>query len=326
VNAGFAVLAVDDGPRASCAPLLSVPGFGALDGQHPRLRENLAASGSTTLICGTSDSEEGRAIEAAARRAAREMRIRLVVLEDYPGNYSALAGGEADLLIVESEGAAQLHRARLGPRCPLTWICAAPRYDEYRRDAMRLRARYARRDPAARGILWAGQPETADALATLRRIGPALAPLGAELLFRAHPRDSGYREGAYEGLLAEIGIPVRDMTAHPLEACFARSPELVLTQFSSVAAEAGFQGIPSVHVLYADIGAKTLRAKKGYDAPPGCEAGASFLLRDPGGEAQMLEKAIADPRARAEVLSAFDRYYSTSRETLGALLAHLYNQ
>ena len=278
------------------------------------------------LVCGTSDSAQGRAIEAAGRRAARAAGVRLVALEDYPGNYGDIPGGEADLLIVESEGAAQLHSSRLGRRCPTTWICPAPRYDAYRRDAVRLRARYAERDPAARSVLWAGQPETADALATLRRVGPALELLGVEMLFRAHPRDPGYRDGAYQGLFAELGIPVRDVTAYPLEDCFSLAPELLLTQFSTVAVEAGFHGIPSVYLLYADIGAKTLRAKKGYDAPLGCEAGAAILLCDQGGEAQVLRKAISDPQVRVEMLAAFDRYYSTTGETLGGLLAHLYNQ
>ena len=314
-----AVLAVDDGPRACCAPLLSVPGFVSLDSSS-------LPPGARALFCGTSDSAKGRAIETAARRAARKARVSVVALEDYPGNYSDVEGGEADLLIVESEFAADMHRERLPARCPAIWVCPAPRYDEYRRNVARLRASYAQRDRAARSVLWAGQPETADALATLRRIAPALAPLGAALLFRAHPRDAGYRDDAYASFFSRIGIPVEDVTARPLEDCFALAPELVLTQFSSVAAEAGFHGIPAVHLLYPDAGGKTLRAKKGFDLPPCCRAGASFLIRDFGAEAATLEQAIDDAGARAQAIEAFDRYYSAHRETLGGLLAYLYNQ
>ena len=317
-DAKAVVVAVDDGPRACCAPLLSVSGFVSLEtgSLPPQAR---------ALFCGTSDSAKAREIEAAARRAARAARIPVVALEDYPGNYSDVEGGEADLLIVESELAAESDHARLAARCPATWVCPA-RYDDYRRSAARLRASYAQRDRAARLVLWAGQPETAEALATLRRIAPALAPLGATLLFRAHPRDPGYRNGAYGEFFSRAGIAVRDLTVHSLSECFALAPELVLTQFSSVAAEAGFHGISAVHFLYPDAGRKTLRAKKGYDVPPCCRAGASFLVRDPGSEAATLAQAIGDAEARARTMEAFDRYYSTSRETLGGLLAYLYNQ
>jgi hypothetical protein len=299
----IAVVAVDAGPRACVVPLLSVKGFALSP-------SDVLPSDARALIVGTSDSDKGRAIEAMARRAAKAQRIPIVALEDYPGNYTQVAGGEADFLVVESEHAA---KARTVP----TWVCPSPRYDALRRQAAQLRAAYAGRDRVERCVLWAGQPETDDALVTLERLAPALA--GMRLLFRAHPRDAGYASGAYRGI-------VEDVTNAPLRQCFERGPELVLTQFSQVTAEAGFHGIPSLHCLFPDAGGRTLREKKGYDVPPCCSAGASYLVREPAELARTLALAINDAKSREKTLAAFDGYYAAGRETLGELLAHLYNQ
>jgi len=98
------------------------------------------------LFCGTSDSAEGRAIEAAARRASCAAGLRVVALEDFPGNYWDLDGGEADLFVVESDAAAAVCRARIGDRCPELWISPSPRYDALRRRVSELRQRCAQRD------------------------------------------------------------------------------------------------------------------------------------------------------------------------------------
>jgi len=304
------VLAVDNGPLAACAGLLEVPGFRLFDGIDK-------LSG---LVCGTSDSAQGRAIEAEARRAAAARGIPVAAIEDYPGNYRDVEGARTALLVVESEPAAALQRARLGTLCPRLQVCASPRYDPLRRASTRLRQAYAARDRAARRALWIGQPETGDALATLHCVVPAVRSLGLELLFRAHPRDQGYREGRYAGLA------LRDVTAMPLPECLALHPELVLTQFSSVAIEAGFHGIPTLHVLLPEHGARTLLTRKGYAAPLSCLAGAGFLADRAEAVPAALERALRDEAARGAVMAAFDRYYEASAETLRGLLAHLYNQ
>lgn len=326
-----AVLAVDDGPRASCRPLLALGGSVALDdaAQGAQIPKHWAAeyrrTGTRTLICGTSDSVEGRAIESAARRAARAGGLRVVALEDFPGNYWDLEGGAADIVVVESEAAANLARARLGIRCPELWISPSPRYDASRRRLAESRRRYAQRDRTQRLVLWAGQPETDDAVATLRRALPALQQSGAALLFRAHPRDPGRARGEYRWLLDDGAIPARDVTGLPLGECLALAPELVLTQYSSVGVEAGFHGIPTVHALYPDVGGKSLRRKKGYSALPWCADGAAILLELPGGEAELLRTALWDDEARARVIASFDEYFRAQAEALPALGTRLYN-
>lgn len=249
----------------------------------------------------------------------------MVALEDVPGNYWDLEGGEADIVVVESEAAAALCRVRLGVRCPELWVGPSPRYDKMRRRLPEWRRRYAQRDRAQRLVLWAGQPETDDAVATLLRALPALQLLGAALLFRAHPRDPGHARGEYRWLLDGGAVRARDVTAMPLEECLALAPELVLTQFSSVGVEAGFHGIPTAHLLYPDAGAKSLREKKGLSVPPWCADGAAFLLELPGGEADLLRTALGDGGARARVISAFDAYFRAHAEALPALGTRLYN-
>ncbi len=251
--------------------------------------------------------------------------MRVVALEDFPGNYWDLGGGEADIVVVESEAAADLSLARLGIRCPELWVSPSPRYDEMRRRLPALRRRYAQRDRTQRLVLWAGQPETDDAVATLLRALPALQQLGAALLFRAHPRDPGRARGEYRWLLDGGAVQARDVTALPLEVCLALAPELVLTQFSSVGVEAGFHGIPTAHLLYPDAGGKSLRDKKGLSAPPWCAEGAAFLLELPGGEAELLRTALGDDHARARVIASFDEYFRAQAEALPALGTRLYN-
>lgn len=325
------VLAVDDGARACCRPLLGIPRSVWFDPASSRAAEagfwieTLRASGLRSLFCGTSDSEGGRAVESAVRRAARRVGVRIVALEDFPGNYWHLEAGEADVLVADSEASATHHRQRLGTRCPEIWVCPSPRYDAQRRAAPELRRRYASRTSARRAVLWAGQPETGDAIATLRQVLPALAGEGVELLFRAHPRDRGYPSGEYRSLFASSRIAVTDVTSLALGDCLALAPEALLTQFSSVGVEAGFHGIPSVHLLYPDAGGKTVHARKGYSVPPWCASGAALLIDRVEQQDDVIRRALHDDGVRDQTLRAFDDYFSTHAETLPVLYKRLYS-
>lgn len=174
-----------------------------------------------------------------------------------------------------------------------------------------------------RAVLWIGQPETEDSLKSLRCLLPALEAASAPLWFRAHPRDEGYARGAYAKLLDRA--QAKDLTAAALDECLRMGPALVATQFSSVAIEAGFWGIPALNVLLPDAGAARLAAKKGYAVPPWCEAGAAFLIRDRTEAHTMLNKALGSPQARARALECFDRYFSVHEEGARQLINVLYN-
>lgn len=165
------------------------------------------------LICGTSDTMSGRALEADARIAARLAGVPCVVIEDFPGNYVEVPEGRPRILFVESEFAARLARVKSGDILAIH-VCPAVRYDALRRRLGVIRG--AQPSTPGRAVLWIGQPETADSLETLKRLLPALAARAAALWFRAHPRDEGYGRGAYQSLLNAAGLVVEDLTSNPL--------------------------------------------------------------------------------------------------------------
>ena len=282
-----ALAAGDDGPRAALAPLLA---FGAQWGE--------ARTGLAALVCGTSQSDAGFALEAATRRQAANLGIPVACIEDFPGNYRPVEGAPTRKLIVEGEFSEALYRRRLGSKCPELVVVAPARYDTLRgREANPGSAK-----PPYR-VLWAGQPETSACLATLEAITPFLRSEDVELLFRAHPRDPGH-PAAYRAL----GFPLKNVTAAPIEELYRAPLDLVVTQYSSIAVEAGFLGVPSVHVLLPEAGGGLLLQQKGYSVPMPCEAGASFLVE---GRASLhiLERALRDAPARRAVISRFRESY-----------------
>jgi hypothetical protein len=307
-------LAVDQGPRQALAALQSLLPGPWLDADRDDRSGGLRAQGIELLICGTSDTTAGRQAEARARIEAQRRGLPCVVIEDFPGNYYEVAGAPPRLIVVENEFAARLARAK----APSVRVEAVPavRYDPLRRRLGALRERSEGEDAA----LWIGQPETDDSVETLRRILPALGARGMRVWLRAHPRDAGYRRGAYAAMSME------DLTARPLEECLARRPRLVITQFSSAAIEAGFWEIPALNVLFDDVGGKTLAAKKGYPVPPWCEAGAAFVITRMDDVPEVLDRALGAAAARRAVVEAFDRYFEARSEGVPELINLLYNQ
>ena len=315
------LVAVDGGPRETLSPLsaaLSCELANIDDAacEHDAYWSQHAASARPTLlVVGTSDSARGRRIEAAARRGARSAGLRIAAIEDFPGNYTPVEGGAADLLVVESEAAAAIARTRLGARTPRLATLAPARYAQTRARAAELRRATALRwaETPRTCVLWAGQPETGDCLVTLEALLPVLRALNAELLFKAHPRDAGHSRGAYGELLSASGVDYCDLTAESMSATLDRAPRLVATQFSSVALEAGFHGIPGVWVLLPGAGGDRLFEKKGYRIPALCAAGGAIRAES----AADLSAAIArglDGVERARLIARFDAYFAGPAE------------
>lgn len=300
---GFALTAGDDGPRAALAPLIA---FGANWGE--------ARHGLPVLVCGTSQSDAGFASEAATRRRAASLGVPIVCIEDFPGNYRDVDGAPTRLLIVEGEFSAKLYRARLAS-APQMAVIPPARYD-----AMRGGTQVPAADAPPFRVLWAGQPETASCLATLDAMQAFLHGPDIEFLFRAHPRDSGYAAGAYRALLASLAPRGTDVTSLPLAQLWREPLHLVVTQYSSVAIEAGFLGIPSAHVLLAGAGEALLQSQKGYRVPMPCDAGASFLVNDTRSMG-VLDQALRDAPARQSALDRFAALYEANTPQAARLAA-----
>lgn len=331
----ISMVAVNHGPWQALEPLTASGAFSFSDIEIGNGMEldwwvrKLSSDQCDALVVGTSDGKEAFEIEALARIAANVCGLPFVVIEDYPGNYRHVDGGAATLLVVDSEFGRRLHQNRLRGRCPPIWVCKAARYDALRKASADNRWQLSSgwHPDTERGavVLWAGQPETEDGLATLERILPVLTEMHVHLLFKAHPRDAGYRAGAYQGIFKACGLGYTDVTDHILAGCMALGPRLVLTQFSSMAVEAGFYGVPSVHLLYQDIGGKRLHGKKGFDLPPWCEAGAAFVITETDHHKQILHRALWDEKSRVGVMDSFDVYFGIEELTTPSLIRKIFS-
>lgn len=328
-----ALVGIDDGSRLALQPLAAFASFAAVDADpasstdEKYWTEIFRAGKFTGMVIGTSDSPRARRIEKAARLAATAMDLKIVAIEDYAGNYFDVPGARTDLLMVESTFSETLYKQRLAGACPRVLVTGAPRYDPYRANATALRAatraQWANEPRGAPTILWAGQPESADCIETLRRIAPAIRATQARVLFKAHPRDGAHKGRAYARLLDELGIEHIDVTSQSVAATLHHAPRLVLTQFSAVAIEAGFYGVPALHLLYQDIGGARLRQKKGFDIPPHCLYGAALFVHTVGTEGDMMERALFDEAARSAVIDCFDDFFDTGKLLTPALADYL---
>ena len=183
------------------------------DGWATSMRER----GIELLVCGTSDSAPGREAEVHAQRAAAGPRNSDRRNRGFPRKFRRDNGSAPDGCFASRANSPPRSLVGRRPAIPVH-IGPAIRYDELRKSLDKLR----RGDGSAeRAVLWIGQPETADSLATLRRLLPVLAERSVRVWLRAHPRDAGYDHGAYAGLDAE------DVTSLSLEQCLARRPRLV---------------------------------------------------------------------------------------------------
>lgn len=272
-------------------------------------REFLIVEGVRLLVCGTSGSEAGSMAERDARLAAKDVGIGLACVEDFPGNYIHWDGADADWLVVESEFSVKAYRSR-GGHLPRMGVIPPVRYDHLRGSA-----RETAKPSGTATILWAGQPETDDAIATLGWLLEVFHGQQYRLLFRAHPRDPGWKAGQYSSLLRGAGMAWEDVTDEPLSATFHRHIDLTVTQFSSVAIEGGFHGIPALFALLPEAGAGTLKKLKGYSIPSICEEGAGFLVTDRS-QSSVLNGALNDLAERERVMTRFKEVLSTERPTM----------
>jgi len=325
--------AVDSGPKNTLLPLTSFPEFRWAENlnqvktidQWAREIENTKADG---VIVGTSCSELGAIQESNFRIAATKIGCSTTVIEDYPGNYRHIQSATTQLLLVESDSVKKISKESLGIYAPVIEVGSTLRYDPFRVGMEKARISYKQNLESFQDscrLMWIGQPETYDALSTLDRLLPDIVRLGAKLIFKAHPRDRGYFNGAYSELLSSDEVDVIDISNLSFEKCIALAPCAVVTQFSSMAVEMGFFGIPSVHVLYPDIGGSRLQDMTGYSTPPLCMAGGSTVIKDMDKQYELLEKVLFDSVYRKSLIEHFDHYFQNSKpvaEGVAAVIDH----
>jgi len=338
------------GPYQSIAPLettLGVPTLWAVDGIARRSRatrgqpfvdpESIETAGGAVaflerasaraVVRSTSDDVEGVNLEDALALGAAAREIPVLAVEDFPGNYRSAAGARLDALCVETDATAALHAER-GVARETIHVTGNPRYDELRRLDVA-----GRRDTVRRELglgdesvaLWVGQPDANDSFQTLQALLPALRAAKATLLFRAHPRDRAYADRRYAAMLDGAGGTMHDVTRAPDVAGLCCAADLVVTQFSSVAVEAGYLGTPALFVLLPDLGGAYIRKRKGYAIPPWCKENCAFLLDDAKMAPVVVDGAMHDRDARETVRANFARRYTTRPSSTGAVAA-LVNQ
>jgi hypothetical protein len=266
----------------------------------------------------------GYNVEELASVAAERAGIRVFVVEDFPGNYWPKPAERLDSLFIEDDSLVGLHRSR-GVDPGVIRTTGNPRYGALAhldRGELRRKARQALEVAEGLVVLWAGQPDGENSFKALQRLLRYPGWSQNTLLFRAHPRDSAYTAGRYQGMLAEASLNVRDVTSYPdvLELCCGS--DLVITQFSSVAVEAGYLGVPGLFVLFDDLGKQYLRCHNGVDTLPWCQEHCSFLIEHQEEVDEVLGRALSDGSEREKVRTNFERRFVSKAEGASVDIAH----
>lgn len=261
------------------------------------------------VVLGTSTSEYGVKVEKSCFRAARDLQIPVVVLEDMPGNYQFDRNLLPNLVVVESELVVNHIRQKTAMPSSANVISGA----SVRYDLLRLQVKQGRQlniKNSSHRLVWLGQPETLANIISLEKLLPHLSRMGLELLFRAHPRDDGYHLGKYERLFWGCKNKIIDVSNYDIGTFFTCQPGLVLSHFSSLAIEFSFLGTPCCNVLFPESGGKIYTEMTGLKRPFLCEAGGSGTIYDSVSLECELERLLFDEVARKAQMAYFDDYFN----------------
>lgn len=227
-----------------------------------------------SVLVGTSQSDKGIEIESDLRQQAKQLKLPLIVIEDFPGNFRPVYNGSPDLILFEHDLISNLSRHKIDVNSTKIVVCSNPRYDNFRKTE-NIRSNLNKiwlAGTSFPAVLWAGQPETELAGITLREIVPKLKEMNFKLLFKAHPDDAGYHDGYYAIFHEIMGHLWEDTTAIDFKECILKyAPRVVLTHYSSLGIEAGFYGIPTMNILADHSVTTRFKAQTGFNLPPWCE-------------------------------------------------------
>jgi hypothetical protein len=270
------------------------------------LRALLARGGYSALVRGISKTPESANLETRLAREAARRGLPVFAVEDYPGQLTKDQPAP-DALFVESEDACGLHRRR-GIKSDVR-VTGNPRYAAVPAPlSVARRARVRARLGLGKGpvVFWAGQPDAYGSSQTLEALVPHLRRLGASLVYRAHPY-TPLDKPALEGLDAVDATGA----ANPVE--LAAACDLVATQFSTLAVEAAYAGVPSLFILLPGLGRARHRRSTGVENPPWCRDGLAFLARGRAQIGPALDRALLDARARGRAIAGFRALRATNR-------------
>ena len=287
------------------------------------LHQFFRAESVRAVVIGTSDGAPDGNVEERAAQEAKAAGVFVFVVEDFPGNYRHTPDRRLDGLFIEDDLMSDVHGSR-GVPLDRIYCTGNPRYDALKAmDAKGLRAK-------TRGtlgvkqekvVLWAGQPDGDNSYRTLERLLPHLPKRKVRLLFKAHPRDRLYREGAYKKMLGGMSSTI-DVTSEKETSGLCCAADLVITQFSSVGVEASYLGTPTVYVLFDDLGKTYLRQHKGYDCVPWATRGAAFLLGSSSRDLRaIIRAALFDEAGRKKIMENFAAFYGSRPASTRAVVA-----
>jgi hypothetical protein len=222
------------------------------------------------------------------------------------------------MTLIESDFSVNLHKKNHS-FMPNMITCPPVRYDYLRQQKSDLK-KFGKDRKLSNSVLWAGQPEFDCNLYTLNTLVPLLNKLSVTLLFKAHPGDMEYKKGGYANCLDKLMLPWVDVTGHKVDSNLFEQVDLVITQFSSVAIEAGFYGVPSLNVLFESAGKSLLFERTGSLTTSAIAHDACFVINEQLGVLDYLQMCLTDLDAREKVLWNFDQIYDTQRVQLPKLL------
>lgn len=277
------------------------------------LEQFLAQTGVQAVIRSTSEDVVETNVEAMASAAAQRLGIAVFVVEDFPGNHWPNPQERLDGLFIEDTSLAELHRSR-GVDPEVIHATGNPRYDDLAKidhSAKRRTVRSALDLAGQQVMLWAGQPDGDNSYLALERLLGHYRGREATILFRAHPRDGLYLSGKYDKLLCNPALTIRDVSSYPDVLDLYCASDLVATQFSSAAVEASHLGVPSLFVLFEDLGRQYLDTHKGYSLPPWCRDGCSFLIEEESDIQSVMEQALWDDSHRMMIQANFQQRFGT---------------
>lgn len=225
--------------------------------------------------------------------------IPVFVVEDFPLNFRPIDGSPFDLVFVDSDETRERHR-RLGLPAGRICVSGSPRY------AKILKPFSDRPVPSPPTVLWAGQPDGEASLGTVKALLPALAACKARLLFRPHARDDKRFLPRYAELFRTYPFSVEDVTVPSGMASLYRRVDLVVTQYSSAALEAGCYGVPSAFVMLSRFGVASMTAFKGHTTLPWANSGAVFRVDNEAELSKALKIALFDRIQRRRAMERFE--------------------